>query len=148
VTLRDELDFVRDYLALEALRLGPRLQVLWQLDESAMDEAVPPLTLQPLVENSIAHGIAPRVAGGQVQISARRDGVGDSAGLHLSVADNGEGCDWPARQAVRGKSGVGLSALSRRFDLDYGGRARLKVHTAPNAGFRVDIFIPFETQTA
>ena len=144
VTLRDELDFVRDYLALESLRLGPRLQVVWQVDEAALDEPVPPLTLQPLVENSIAHGIAPRVSGGQVLISVQRD----AAGLQLSVSDDGEGCDWPARQAVRSKSGVGLSALRRRFELDYGGRARLQVRTAPQAGFCVDIFIPDENPEA
>jgi hypothetical protein len=147
VTLRDELDFVRDYLALEALRLGPRLQVQWLLDDAALDEAVPPLTLQPLVENSIAHGIAPRVAGGTVQISAQRSGTG----LQLFVADDGAGCDWAAVQAANqraaGRSGVGLSALRRRFEIDYAGQARLAVQTAPGAGFRVDIFIPFETAT-
>ena len=159
VTLREEVDFVRDYLALEALRLGPRLQVQWQLDESLLDEPLPPLTLQPLVENSITHGIAPRVAGGTVQIHAQRS----EGGLSLVVADDGVGCAAPdgpvkasATSTAKGRSGpapspnpnagtgVGLSALRRRFALDYGGRARLLVNTAPDAGFRVDIFIPFE----
>ncbi|MEO7009395.1 MAG: histidine kinase, partial [Caldimonas sp.] len=67
VPLRDELDFVRDYLALEALRLGPRLRVDWQIDPATIDDAIPPLTLQPLVENSIVHGIAPQLAGGTVR---------------------------------------------------------------------------------
>jgi signal transduction histidine kinase len=133
VALREEIDFVRDYLALEALRLGPRLRVQWQLDAAVLDEPVPPLTLQPLVENAVRHGIAPRVEGGTVSIAARRDG----AALQLSVADDGSGCD----QAVPA-GGVGLAALRRRFALDYGGRAGLAVHTAPGAGFRVEIHIP------
>ncbi len=153
VTLRDELDFVRDYLALEALRLGPRLQVHWAVDEALLDEPMPPLTLQPLVENSIVHGIAPRVAGGCVTISAQRV----AGGLALSVADDGLGCAAPpplqalqpladvsGSRRARASGGVGLGALRRRFELDYAGRARLQVHTAPGAGFRVDIHIPFE----
>ena len=73
VRLGDELDFVRDYLALEALRLGPRLRVNWQIDPATLDNAVPPLTLQPLVENSVNHGIAPRVQGGTVHIQSRHE---------------------------------------------------------------------------
>ena len=136
VALADEVEFLRDYLALEALRLGPRLQVQWRLDPATLGETIPPLTLQPLVENSIVHGIAPRVGGGTVCIESQRR----SEGLALRVADDGIGCD-PGAAPARG-SGVGLSALRRRFELDYGGRARLDVHTAPGAGFRVEILIP------
>jgi len=132
VPLRDEIDFVRDYLALEALRLGPRLQVQWQLDGTVLEHGIPPLTLQPLVENAIQHGIAPRVAGGTVSITAARRGER----LVLVVADDGSG------SSSNHGSGVGLSALRRRFALDYGGRAELAVHTAPGAGFRVEISIP------
>jgi signal transduction histidine kinase len=164
VSLRDELDFVRDYLALEALRLGTRLRVEWDIDEHVQDETLPPLTLQPLVENSIAHAIAPRVRGGCVRIGARastQTGVPDEVqGMTLTVADDGAGCVWPLpasaptpsapstpgpASSARGGGGVGLEALSRRFALDYAGQARLQIHTAPGAGFRVEIFIPFET---
>lgn len=144
VTLRDELDFVRDYLALEALRLGPRLQLHWDIDDSLLDEVLPPLTLQPLVENSVVHGVAPRVAGARLAVSAQR--LPGDQGMHLSVADDGDGCTWPrpAPSSTRSAGGVGLSALRRRFELDYEGRSRLQVTTAPGAGFRVDIDIPFE----
>jgi signal transduction histidine kinase len=87
------------------------------------------------------------VAGGQVHIGVQRN----AQGLDLFVADDGAGCDWAGKQPARGGSagaGVGLGALRRRFELDYGGQARLAVQSAPGAGFRVDIFIPFETQTA
>ena len=133
VALGAEIDFVRDYLALEALRLGPRLVVDWAVDERVLDDDVPPLTLQPLVENAIRHGIAPRVKGGTVRIEAARG----AEGLALAVADDGAGCTWPAP-----RTGVGLSALQQRFALDYAGRARFHVDTAPGAGFRVQITLP------
>jgi len=141
VALQEEVDFVRDYLALETLRLGARLAVEWELEPATLQDEIPPLTLQPLVENSILHGIAPRVQGGCIRIAARRDGLNE--GLHLSVQDDGEGCD-PARLEAGASSqrGIGLFALQRRFALDYEGRARLRVHTAPGAGFRVDLWIP------
>ncbi|MCE4555487.1 sensor histidine kinase [Roseateles cellulosilyticus] len=141
VMLCDEIDFLRDYLALEALRLGPRLRVDWQLEERVMADELPPLTLQPLVENSILHAVAPRKTGGCVTISARRNAL--NQGLELAVSDDGPGCDPAALEARPGqRRGVGLSALKKRFALDYGGQARLRIHTAPGTGFRVDLFIP------
>lgn len=138
VALQDELDFVRDYLALESLRLGTRLRVEWQIDPATVHDPIPPLTLQPLVENSIVHGIAPQRAGGTVRIEAAHH-EGEDA-LALRVADDGAGCAWPP--AAPPKSGVGLAALMRRFELDFGGRARLSVRSAPGAGFAVEILIP------
>jgi len=154
VTLEEELGFVRDYLALEALRLGPRLTVEWALDPQTLADEIPPLTLQPLVENSIIHGISPSVKGGCISISSRRDAL--TQGLALTVKDDGAGCDparlAEARAAIPAEnehiggghqgSGIGLGALRRRFALDFDGRARLHIHTAPGAGFRVDLWIP------
>lgn len=146
VSVNDEVEFVRDYLALESLRLGKRLQIDWQIDPRTLEDEVPPLTLQPLVENSIIHGVAPRREGGCITIRTRRNGL--NQGLELTVADDGAGCD-PAQlpaddaPAADGKRrGIGLGALRRRFALDYDGLARLRIHTAPGAGFRVDIWIP------
>ena len=147
VPLADEVEFVRDYLALESLRLGARLSVDWQLDPDTLGDEIPPLSLQPLVENSVLHGVAPRLQGGCIRIVSERNGM--NRGLDLTVADDGPGCD-PARLADPGaaadgqapRTGIGLNALKRRFALDYDGRARLRVHTAPGAGFRVDLWIP------
>ena len=141
VPLADEIEFVRDYLALESLRLGKRLQVDWQLDPATLADEIPPLSLQPLVENAIQHGIAPRVGGGRVGIRSARNTM--NLGLELSVEDDGAGCesarlDDPAPE----RSGIGLTALRRRFALDYDGRARLQIRTRPGAGFRVDLWIP------
>lgn len=143
VPLSEELDFVRDYLALETLRLGDRLKVAWELDDDLLDEAIPPLSLQPLVENSILHGISPRVEGGTVRIKARRQGDA----LCLQVSDDGTGCDWPPRQPPA-RSGIGLQALQRRFEVDYAGEARMAVRSAPGAGFHVEILIPLAGTTA
>lgn len=137
VRLREELDFVRDYLALEGLRLGPRLRVQWAVDDAVLDDTLPPLTLQPLVENAVLHGVAPQVAGGELQIRAGRVG----GALHLVVRDDGAGCDWPPVETTAGR-GVGLSALQRRFELDYEGQARLQVQSAPGRGFEVQLHIP------
>lgn len=143
VSLAEELEFVRDYLALETLRLGERLTVRWEVEPETLDDEIPPLSLQPLVENSIQHGVASRTQGGSVRIAARRDVLND--GLALTVQDDGPGCE-PARLNTPAEAGqrrgIGLSALQRRFALDYEGRARLKIHTAPGAGFRVDLWIP------
>ncbi len=143
VSLREELDFVRDYLALESLRLGTRLRQAWEIAPETLDDEIPPLTLQPLVENCIIHGIAPSVSGGCISISARRDAL--THGLTLTVQDDGAGSDAALLNpppSVSQRQGIGLGALRRRFALDYEGRARLQVHTAPGAGFRVDIWIP------
>jgi len=141
VMLSDEVDFLRDYLALESLRLGTRLRVDWDVEERVMADELPPLTLQPLVENSILHAVAPRKGGGRVTITARRNAL--NHGLDLAVADDGPGCEPEALEPQPGqRRGVGLAALRKRFALDYDGQARLRIHTAPGAGFRVDLFIP------
>lgn len=142
VALAEEIDFVRDYLALESLRLGSRLQVDWQLDPATLADEIPPLSLQPLVENSVVHAVALRSQGGSIRIRSARDAAGQA--LSLSVEDDGPGCD-PRRlegEPESGRRGIGLAALKRRFALDYDGRARLEVRTAPGAGFRVELSIP------
>ncbi|WP_164845906.1 sensor histidine kinase [Inhella crocodyli] len=139
VSLREELGFVRDYLALEQLRLGPRLRVEWDIAPEAEDEALPPLSLQPLVENAVGHGIAPQVDGGLLTIRAQCS----PQALHLRVQDDGAGCEWPRpSDASPTGRGIGLSALQRRFELDYDGRAGWAVSSAPGQGFTVDIHLP------
>ena len=136
VALRDELEFVRDYLALEQLRLGNRLTVQWDIDDAVLDEDIPPLSLQPLVENSIIHGIAPLIGGGQVTITARYSP--DRQSLCLSVADNGAG----QKNRATPSTGIGVSALRQRFALDFDGRASFDVQSTEGAGYRTDIVIP------
>jgi sensor histidine kinase YesM len=137
VTLDAELDFVRDYLELEQLRLGERLHVEWDLDEDAGDHLLPALSLQPLIENSIKHAFNPHSRPGILWIGTRRDAA--TGALTVTVRDTGPGAD-PALIAT--SSGLGLRTIERRLQLDYGSRAALRVQSAPGQGFRVSVTIP------
>lgn len=137
VSLDDELRFVRDYLELESLRLGPRLQVEWDLDHSAGSQALPALSLQPLVENSIKHAFNPRSRPGRLIIRSRLDFV--TQALTLSIDDNGPGADLGA---VGRSHGLGIRTVERRLQLEYGTRGTLVIETSPGAGFAVTMSIP------
>jgi hypothetical protein len=145
VLLQDELEFVRNYLALEEQRLGPRLRVEWMLDPATLQDEIAPLSLQPLVENAVLHGVAPRVEGGRIAIRSERDAA--NGALHLCVEDDGAGCDPQKLETPPATDigGIGLAALRRRFMLDFEGQARMSVTTQPGAGFRVDLWIPQAT---
>jgi hypothetical protein len=135
VTLGDELHFVRNYLALEQLRFGDRLRVVERIDPEALDCALPSLTLQPLVENAIKYGVAPRANGGEITITA----TCTAEALELDVADDGVGARV---EAVDGAKGMGLRAVRQRLDTRYPSRSRFSVTTAPGEGFAVRLSIP------
>jgi sensor histidine kinase YesM len=139
VTLEDELRFVRDYLELEALRLGERLTVQWNIDDEASHHSLPALTLQPLVENSIKHAFNPHSRPGRLQIGARLDAPAKC--LRLAVSDDGPGADL-AR--VQQSNGLGIRTVERRLLLDYGSSAQFNIYTNPGAGFAVSLSIPLE----
>lgn len=136
VTLKQELDFIMPYLEIEQARLGPRLTVRLDIDPETMDARVPNLLLQPLVENAIRHGIAPRAAGGRIEISANRRN-GD---LELAVRDDGPGLNghW-----VSGKKGIGLRNTEARLQQLYGAAHRFQVGNAPGRGLIATVVIPF-----
>jgi len=140
VTLEDELRFVRDYLELESLRLGSRLKIEWELDDDAAHIALPALSLQPLVENSIKHAFNPHSRPGLLRIRTRVD---DAARLlTMTVGDDGPGADLAA---VRESNGLGIRTVERRLQLEYGSRGALQIETAPGSGFVVTMSIPLET---
>jgi two-component system sensor histidine kinase AlgZ len=134
VTLEEELAVARTYLALEGIRLGPRLSVEEGVDEAARRCRVPPLLLQPLVENAIRHGIATRPEGGLLRIEARTDGRRMSIGV-----ENPFDPDAPPRPGL----GVGLANVRRRLLAAYGERARVAVERGPDH-FKVAISMPAE----
>jgi sensor histidine kinase YesM len=137
VTLDAELQFVRDYLELEQLRLGPRLQVQWDLDPDAGDFVLPALTLQPLIENSIKHAFSPYTRPGLLRIESRRD---PQAGLlRLTVSDDGPGA---AQETIAASPGLGIRTIGRRLELDYAGRAALTIDSRPGAGFAACVTLP------
>lgn len=137
VTLDAELQFVRDYLELEQLRLGPRLQVQWDLDPGMGDVVLPALTLQPLIENSIKHAFNPYARPGMLRIEGRRDP--DAGLLRLTVRDDGPGA---AQETIAASTGLGIRTIGRRLELDYAGRAALAIDSRPGAGFAACITLP------
>jgi signal transduction histidine kinase len=135
VPLGDELQFVRDYLALEQLRLGDRLRITETVDPESLDCIVPSLTLQPLVENAIKHAVAPRSAGGTIAIEAKLEGNR----LVMEVRDDGPGADLAALDHAEG---MGLRAVRQRIRTRYDEAARFVVTTTPGEGFSVRVEIP------
>ncbi|MBI3283813.1 MAG: histidine kinase [Burkholderiales bacterium] len=137
VSLDEELGFVRDYLNLEALRLGSRLQVDWELDATAAAYALPALTLQPLVENSIKHAFNPRSQPGRLAIKTQLNHSRQQ--LEITVSDDGPGAELSEVQA---SDGIGVKTVQRRLQLEYGALAQFEIRTAPGQGFAVLLTIP------
>ena len=137
VTLDAELDFVRDYLELESLRLGERLRVEWDLDPALGDCLVPALSLQPLVENSIKHAFNPFTRHGILRIESRCEPA--TGLLRVTVRDDGPGA---APATIDASPGLGIRTIGRRLDLDYAGRAALRIDSQPGAGFAACVTVP------
>ncbi len=137
VPLRQELEFIQPYLEIEQARLGPRLQVRFAVDAAAMDSLVPNMILQPLVENAIRHGIAPRAEPGTIEISAQRD----NGTLRLTVRDDGPGIGGP--RPSESPSGLGLANTRARLRQLYGPDHGLELADAARGGFEVLLTLPF-----
>ena len=141
-TLGQEMELVESYLAIEQARFEERLVIAIDVPLILRAHAIPPLVLQPLVENAIKHGIARRRDGGCVSVSAVWDGSGaDGPALVLAVADDGEGA-WPAAVEAGRRQGLGLSNLERRLEAHYGGRATFQMASAPERGTKVTLRLP------
>jgi signal transduction histidine kinase len=141
VTLGEEMAFVRNYLALESLRLGERMKLDIDVDEEILQHRVPAFCLQPLVENAVQHGIAPRAAGGTLTLRGRRR----ESSLVFEVRDDGPGCTPEQLAGGNGKgNGMGLRIARERVAAIYGDAASLRVETAPGRGFAVELRIPVE----
>lgn len=139
--LADEWMFTKNYLALESLRLGDRLRVVDAIDPSTYNCVVPSLTLQPLVENAIAHAASRRAQPTTITIRARRA----NGQLTIEVADDGPGSTVEA--ALSGK-GVGLRAVRQRILTAYPGIGAVDIDTQPGAGFRVALTVPADDGAA
>ena len=139
VTVAEEMDFVRNFLALEQLRLGDRLRCVERLDPESADCIIPSLTLQPLVENAVKYAVAPRVEGGSIVISAALE---DSS-LVLEVSDDGPGSHESGLEG----DGVGLRAVRQRLMTRFPGAGTFRITTSQGAGFAVRLSLPAETST-
>jgi signal transduction histidine kinase len=132
--LARELEIVRAYLEIEQARLGSRLRVCWDIGVDTTDAHVPTFLLQPLVENAIRHGIAPRAAPGRIEVRARRR----LDVLVLQVSDDGPG--FPNHPA---ECGVGLANTRARLLHLYGAEQRLETGNHPRGGGVVSVTLPF-----
>ena len=132
ITLSEELELASSYLAIERIRFGPRLEFVQNVDERVRSYRVPPLLLQPLVENAVTHGIGQLLEGGVVQIDATRE----AEHVRISVENR---CD-PDRPSSSG-TGIGLGNTRRRVQTFYGSNAKIDVVAEPER-FRVAMTLP------
>ncbi len=143
-TLAAEFERLADYLALMQMRMGPRLDVALQLPDALRDAPLPPLLLQPLVENAIKHGLEPQVAGGRIEVAARRDG----AMLVLTVRDDGAGLGAAVAAGAASApdtaagGGFGLQQVRERLQALHGGAAALTLGAHAGGGTLAEIRLP------
>ncbi|WP_010524043.1 sensor histidine kinase, partial [Nesterenkonia sp. F] len=152
-----EYYFVRTYLTLEQARFGERLQVRYDIDPQVLTSRVPVLTIQPLVENAVKHGIGHSTHGGTVRLRARVDPLARTASIRVS--DDGVGMDPEVlAMLMRGEvdvgeqddpaltgaehAGVGLRNIRERLDSLFGDRYELSVTSPPGGGTAVDLRVP------
>ena len=140
VPLSEELKFTDDYLDIEVVRFGAdKLKVEKEIDPRTLDLLVPSILLQPLIENSIKHGLEPRIHGGTVTVRSRLEGDR----IRIEVADDGVGIRArPASALQRSGAGIGMKNVQERLDVLYGNQARFNVVSSPGRGTLVSIEIP------
>ena len=139
--LQDEFDRLADYLALMAVRMGPRLSFSLDLPDALRAAPVPPLLLQPLVENSIRHGLEPKLEGGSIRVQAQMQG----SRLFLAVTDTGLGWDASTPLSTTAlTSGFGLTQVRERLQTCYGAESAIEIVAIPSGGTRVSISFPLK----
>ncbi len=138
VPLRDELEFIDDYLDIEVVRFGrDKLQFFKEVDDETLEAFVPSMLLQPMVENAIKHGLAPKLEGGQIRLrTRRRDGR-----LTIEVEDNGMGIAEEQLAQVYAK-GIGITNVHERLRLLYGDDFRMDIRSQEGQGTQIHIEIP------
>jgi two-component system LytT family sensor kinase len=138
VPLREELQFIDDYLDIEVARFGrDNLEIVKKVDEEALEVFVPSMLLQPIVENCLKHGLAPKIDGGKIQLrTVNRDGR-----LRIEIEDNGVGISEEKMPHVY-VEGIGLSNVRERLRVLYGTDFRLEIESPPGTGTLIRIDIP------
>ena len=138
IPLREDLHFVQRYVEIQQVRLGARLRFEQEVEPAALDCLVPALLLQPLVENSLRHGLEPTTRPGCVRLVVRQSGDR----LLLMVEDDGMGF----AAATNPNSGIGLSNLRARLEMLYGDKQTLEIASRPEGGVVVQIEIPLRQE--
>jgi LytS/YehU family sensor histidine kinase len=137
ITLEEELRFVKDYLEIEKIRFSDKLEVRENVANETLHAQVPNLLLQPIIENAIYHGIAPKTSNGIIQISARKE----DGQLLICVEDNGPGLMLMKKK--KSKEGIGLKITKERLAYLFGTNHLFELENLVSGGVRVTISIPF-----
>jgi two-component system LytT family sensor kinase len=135
--LRDELDFIEDYLSIELVRFGDKLQVVKHIDPATLDMLVPSMLLQPLIENSIKHGLSSKVGGGTVTLRTAHN----NGRLSIEVEDDGVGIPEADLAGILNK-GIGVSNVKERLKVLYNQDYRMLIDSQPGRGTRIEIEVP------
>ena len=144
VTLKDELDNLLNYFHIQTTRYGDRLRFDFEIDESLYPALVPKLSLQPIVENAITHGLEPKVAPGKIQLAAYREGEQ----LRIKISDDGVGMSQEQLESFRRKrqtgQGYGIQNVDERIQLLFGEDYGLEIDSAEGQGVTVIYKIPLQ----
>jgi two-component system LytT family sensor kinase len=135
--LREEIAFIDDYLAIEMVRFGEKLKFHKDIEKATLSRLVPSMILQPIIENSIRHGLASKVEGGTVRLRAWLEGTR----LNISIEDDGVGIDEEKLGALF-ESGIGVSNVNERLRVLFGAGYRMAVDSTPGVGTKTRIEIP------
>ncbi|MBW2095544.1 MAG: sensor histidine kinase [Deltaproteobacteria bacterium] len=147
IPVAEELQQVRSYLSIEQARFGDRIRVSVDVEEGCQDWPVPPLIIQPLVENAIKHGICGREDGGSIRVGIARS----NGELSISVDDDGVGMEKELLRTVFSKEaddpgknagGIGLRNINQRLEKVYGPQYRLRIKSSPHKGTAIRMKIP------
>jgi two-component system LytT family sensor kinase len=142
VLLRDELSFTDDYLSIEVVRFGPdKLKVVKEIDPATLDLPVPSMILQPLIENSIKHGLEPRISGGTITLRSRLI----QGKLLIEVEDDGVGIApgrFHSSGVLRQGTGIGMNNVRERLEVLFGDAAKFDVTSRPGRGTLISMEMP------
>src|SRR5438094_1901356 len=142
VALQEEIDFIDNYLDIEVVRFGPdKLRVVKELDPESLDIMVPSMLLQPLVENSIKHGLSSKVEGGSIYLRSRLA----NSKLVIEVEDDGVGmgsANLLERPSGLGGTGIGMANVAERLKVLYGDTARMTIDSREGKGTLVRLRLP------
>jgi two-component system LytT family sensor kinase len=143
VAFREELNFTENYLGIEVVRFGTeKLKVVKDIDPRTLELLVPSMLMQPLVENSIKHGLEPRISGGTITLRSRLEGDR----FIVEVEDDGVGMGYNSQStdAIRQGNGIGMRNVRERLEVLFGGLASFHVSSRPGRGTRVTLEMPVD----
>ncbi len=135
--LRDELELIDDYLSIEVVRFGNKLRIVKEIDPEALEALVPSMILQPILENSIKHGLSSRVEGGSIRLRARAA----EGRLTVTIEDDGVGIPAEVMGDIYSR-GIGVSNVRERLRVLFGRQYEMKIDSQAGRGTRVEIQIP------